>query len=108
MLSVSLFVWTTIAICVIISGMMGYGIRNENGCSVVIGCSIFLAAISVGLCFVMFFSFNVCLQSKLCEETTDKTVWSFAFPVLAVPFYWFVMLTIKTFSSHGPKVDEKL
>jgi hypothetical protein len=62
---------------------------NPIGC---IGSALSAASLGTALSFAAGISHAFCEQAlRLCAPTTDTTVWSVSYPLMAVPIYWLII-----------------
>lgn len=85
--------WLTVAVGVILSAGAGYGCRQQRGIVFVFISAILAACLAIPLAFINGILYGFCVDTlKICKETSDTTVWSLSYPLLAAPLYWIAMV----------------
>ena len=89
MTSITLFALLAVALGLVIAWTLGKGGSSGSGTADVFGFAVAGVLLGIGLCVVTGISHAICTGlTKICVETTDMTVWSLAYPLVAIPAYW--------------------
>ena len=96
MVSITIFALSAVAAGLFLSGAIGIYYRGKSGFVISFGLLFLSGVMGVALLFVVGLSHAFCDRFlKMCEPTSDITVWSISYPLMAVPLYWFSMLILK-------------
>jgi len=100
MASITIFAFIAVAAGLLLSSVIGIYCRRKNGIIISLGLLFLSGLMGYALLLVTGLSHAFCERFlKMCEPTTDITVWSGAYPLMAVPLYWFAMLIFKSTGS---------
>lgn len=92
MISVTAFALIGVILGFILAWLLGRGRPSDAGAAQTIGSVIVGILLGVILSFVAGFTHSLCAAvSIICKKTTDTTIWSVAYPALAIPGYWLAM-----------------
>jgi hypothetical protein len=89
MASITLFAWLAVALGLVVAFILGhYGAQTPDTWSS-IGAGIADVLLGIGLCFATGVAHSICSGVfHHCAATEDTTVWSVAYPLMAIPAFW--------------------
>ena len=96
MASITIFALIAVAAGLFLSSAIGIYFRGKNGIVISLGILVLSVVMGWALLLVTGLSHAFCERFlKMCEPTSDITVWSISYPLMAAPLYWFAMLFFK-------------
>lgn len=111
MTSITLFALLAVFLGLAIAWTLGKGGSSGAGAADVVGFALAGVLLGIGLCVGTGISHAICSGlTKVCMATTDTTVWSLAYPLVAIPAYWIAMAVGAASAKHrgGLPSNEKL
>jgi hypothetical protein len=89
MASITFFAWLAVGLGMVIAFILGhYGAQTPDTWSSV-GAGIADVLLGIGLCFATGITHSICSGVfHYCTPTEDTTVWSVAYPLIAIPAFW--------------------
>ena len=91
MASIELFSYAAIVAGFAISVKLGKAHALGDGAMKFFGSAFVAVVLGVAMSFCAGLLHTLC-KGVLCAPTTDTTVWSVAYPIMAAPAYWMAML----------------
>ena len=101
MLTINVFAFVAVSLGLIVAWLIGKGRPADAGVGHTIGSVIAGILLGVSLSFVAGVTHALCSELlTVCIRTTDTTIWSVAYPAIAIPGYWLAMF-VGAASSHS-------
>jgi hypothetical protein len=98
--------WSTVGAGIILSACVGYGCRRQKGWVFVFISAILAGCLAIPLSIMNGFLYSFCVDTiKICERTSDITVWSLSYPLLAAPLYWVAMVLFSVIDGNTTKPE---